>query len=76
MLFNKEIFLQEQYPLQRLGTASGIYGTIASGTPQSPQQPIMTSPGLAASQTLANLYGMFNPRPTAAYGGLMSLMGR
>mgnify|MGYP003674411562 CR=1 FL=1 len=69
--------LQEQYPLQRLGTASGIYGTIASGTPQSPQQPIMTSPGLAATQTLAGLYGMFNPRPTkAAYGGLMSLMGR
>ena len=68
--------LQEQYPLQRLGTASGIYGTIASGTPQSPQQPIMTSPGLAATQTLAGLYGMFNPRTTKAYGGLMSLMGR
>ena len=70
--------LQEQYPLQRLGTASGIYGTIASGTPQSPQQPIMTSPGLAATQTLAGLYGMFNPQPRTgnAYGGLMSLMGR
>lgn len=68
--------LQEQYPLQRLGTASGIYGTIASGTPQSPQEPIMTSPALAATQTLAGLYGMFNPRTTAAYGGLMSLMGR
>ena len=46
-----------EYPLQRLQTGSSIFGGIASGTPQQPGAPIMTSPALRATQAFAGLYG-------------------
>jgi len=69
--------LGQTFPLQKLGTASNIFGAIASGTPQTPAAPITTSPALTGAQTLASIYGALTPsRGQAAYGGLMSLVGR
>jgi hypothetical protein len=69
--------LEQTFPLQKLGTASNIFGAIASGTPQTPAAPITTSPALTGAQTLAGIYGALTPsRGQAAYGGLMSLVGR
>jgi len=69
--------LGQTFPLQKLGTASNIFGAIASGTPQTPAAPITTSPALTGAQTLAGIYGALTPsRGQAAYGGLMSLVGR
>ena len=69
--------LAQNYPLQKIGTASNIFGAIASGTPQTPLPPISTSPALTGAQTLASIYGALTPsRGQAAYGGLMSLVGR
>ena len=67
--------MNDQYPLQRLGSAGNIFSGIASGTPSTPGQPIMTSPALVGAQTLASIYGTLNPpRPKVAAGGLMSLL--
>ena len=69
--------LEQTFPLQKLGTAANIFGSIASGTPQTPAAPITTSPSLVGAQTLAGIYGALTPsRGQAAYGGLMSLVGR
>ena len=69
--------LEQTFPLQKLGTASNIFGAIASGTPQTPAAPITTSPALVGAQTLAGIYGALTPsRTQSAYGGLMSLVGR
>ena len=69
--------LEQTFPLQKLGTASNIFGAIASGTPQTPAAPITTSPALTGAQTLAGIYGALTPsRTQSAYGGLMSLVGR
>lgn len=69
--------LAQNYPLQKIGTGANIFGAIASGTPQTPLPPISTSPALTGAQTLASIYGALTPsRGQAAYGGLMSLMGR
>ena len=69
--------LEQTFPLQKLGTASNIFGAIASGTPQTPVAPITTSPALVGAQTLAGIYGALTPsRTQSAYGGLMSLVGR
>jgi len=69
--------MAQNYPLQKIGTASNIFGAIASGTPQTPLPPISTSPALTGAQTLASIYGALTPsRGQAAYGGLMSLVGR
>ena len=68
--------MNDQYPLQRLGSAGNIFSGIASGTPSTPGQPLMTSPALVGAQTLASIYGTLNPasRQGAAAGGLMSLL--
>ena len=69
--------MAQNYPLQKIGTASNIFGAIASGTPQTPLPPISTSPALTGAQTLASIYGALTPsRTQSAYGGLMSLVGR
>jgi len=69
--------LAQNYPLQKIGTGANIFGAIASGTPQTPLPPISTSPALTGAQTLASIYGALTPsRGQAAYGGLMSLVGR
>ena len=69
--------MAQNYPLQKIGTGSNIFGAIASGTPQTPLPPISTSPALTGAQTLASIYGALTPsRGQAAYGGLMSLAGR
>ena len=69
--------MAQNYPLQKIGTGSNIFGAIASGTPQTPLPPISTSPALTGAQTLASIYGALTPsRGQAAYGGLMSLVGR
>ena len=51
-----------EYPLQRLGTATNIFGGIASGTPQQPGAPITTSPAVTAAQTFAGIYGALKPQ--------------
>ena len=69
--------MAQNYPLQKIGTGSNIFGAIASGTPQTPLPPISTSPALTGAQTLASIYGALTPsRTQSAYGGLMSLVGR
>ena len=69
--------MAQNYPLQKIGTGANIFGAIASGTPQTPLPPISTSPALTGAQTLASIYGALTPsRGQAAYGGLMSLVGR
>ena len=69
--------LQQTFPLQKIGTGANIFGSIASGTPQTPAAPITTSPALVGAQTLAGIYGALTPsRTQSAYGGLMSLVGR
>ena len=69
--------LGQTFPLQKVGTGANIFGAIGSGTPQTPLPPIDTSPALTGAQTLASIYGALTPsRGKAAYGGLMSLMGR
>ena len=65
---------QEQFPLDRLKTGANIFSGIAGNTPQTPGQPIMTSPGLVGAQTLASLYGNLSGRENKASGGLMSLL--
>ena len=69
--------MAQNYPLQKIGTASNIFGAIASGTPQTPLPPISTSPALTGAQTLASIYGALTPsRTQSAYGGLMPLVWR
>ena len=69
--------LEQTFPLQKIGTGANIFGSIASGTPQTPAAPITTSPALTGAQTLASIYGALTPsRTQSAYGGLMSLVGR
>ena len=53
--------MAQNYPLQKIGTASNIFGAIASGTPQTPLPPISTSPALTGAQTLAGIYGALTP---------------
>jgi hypothetical protein len=52
--------MAQNYPLQKIGTGSNIFGAIASGTPQTPLPPISTSPALTGAQTLASIYGGIN----------------
>lgn len=67
--------LGANYPLQRIGSATNIFGGIASGTPQQPIAPITTSPALTAAQTFAGIYSGLRPqRQGQANGGIMSLM--
>jgi hypothetical protein len=48
--------LQQQYPWQQLQNATGIFGTL-SNTPGTPGAPLLTSPGLEASQAMSGILG-------------------
>ena len=67
--------MDQQFPLQKLGTATNILSGVAKGTPSQPGQPLMTSPGLVGVQSLASIYGSLSGnRKSAAAGGLVSLL--
>ncbi len=51
--------IQNQYPLQRLGGITDIFGKIAQATPGTPGQPILTNPYLAGAQAFASIYGPY-----------------
>ena len=48
--------LQQQYPWQQLQNATGIFGTLTN-TPGTPGAPLLTSPGLEASQAMSGILG-------------------
>ena len=67
--------MDQQFPLQKLGTATNIFSGVSKGTPSQPGQPLMTSPGLVGVQSLASIYGALSGnRKSAAAGGLVSLL--
>jgi hypothetical protein len=48
--------LQSQYPWQQIQNATGIFGALTN-TPGTPGAPLLTSPGLEASQAMAGILG-------------------
>ena len=52
--------LQSQYPWQQIQNATGIFGALTN-TPGTPGAPLLTTPGLEASQAMAGILGpMYN----------------
>jgi hypothetical protein len=59
-----------EYPIQRLQSIASPLGTLMSGTPMAPSQPIGTNPVVAGIQGLAGTYGLFQgPRQQIFSGG-------
>jgi len=63
--------IQNQYPLQRLGGITDIFGKIAQATPATSGQPITTNPYLSGAQAFASIYG-----PYMQSQGLVKLLGK
>jgi hypothetical protein len=63
--------IQNQYPLQRLGGITDIFGKIAQATPATSGQPITTNPYLSGAQAFASIYG-----PYMQSQGLAKLLGK
>jgi hypothetical protein len=51
--------IQNQYPLQRLGGITDIFGKLSQATPATPGQPITTNPYLSGAQAFASIYGPY-----------------
>jgi hypothetical protein len=48
--------LQQQFPFQQIQNATGIFGALTN-TPGTPGAPLLTTPGLEASQAMAGILG-------------------
>jgi hypothetical protein len=51
--------IQNQYPLQRLGGITDIFGKLSQATPATPGQPITTNPYLSGAQAFSSIYGPY-----------------
>jgi hypothetical protein len=54
--------IQNQYPLQRLGGITDIFGKLSQATPATPGTPLTNNPYLAGAQAFAGIYGAMQPK--------------